>query len=77
MTWNTKAGKSEIPLSRDTRDRAFYLPGKPLEKVQEVSYLGVSPSLLRSYGHQDGGTNKQGKNCCITTKSNRSVNQRH
>ncbi len=40
MNWNTKAGKSEVLISAETRNQQFVLSGKPLNKVSEANYLG-------------------------------------
>ncbi len=42
MRWNTKPGKSEVLLTQETEQWPFMLAEKPLNKVREVPYLGIS-----------------------------------
>ncbi len=53
MNWNTKAGKSEVLKSAETRNQQSVLSAKPLNKVSEANYLGVT---LRDAGVTDTKT---------------------
>lgn len=37
MSWNTRAGKSEVFMSAETRLHVFILSGNPLGKVAETT----------------------------------------